>query len=566
MKKNIISVLSLAFFLAVTSCNFLESEPKDLTQDNYFNTEQEVNSFLGSVYSPLMQEHFYGNAFPLYVNGGDDLSFYQRSVPETSILCGNTNSNDSYVTRFWRTLYEGINRANLLLENLEKAPMSSASREQYRAEARFLRAFYYFNLVQGWGDVPFKTNSTQSPDNLSIPRTDKNQIYDFIISEMEAVIPNLKGASEYKFTGRVTPSAVQGILARVYLFRAGEHFRDSKMDSGKSPEYFAKAKEWALKVKDSGLHSLASDYRQVFVDLCSDQYNSTGARESIWEAEMAGNRGSVEQAAGRVGNTFGFGSTLDLSTDSEFKNETGTANPGYSYMFLFASTKLYELYETEGDKVRGDWNIAPYVFTATTTSPKRIKGKKFYFGKKPADLPTDDGFVYEEGTKSDENNKTRCAAKFRRECETVTPKNKNFTPNNFPILRYSDVLLMLAEAENELNGPTALAKECLNAVRNRAGLNDTDANDQTTFRAAIKRERAMELCFEGIRRYDLIRWGDYLGEMNSMSSRVQWDDAWGKNYKYAADYYKITPAYNYFPIPAAEMALNKDILFNNPGW
>lgn len=565
MKKNIISVLSLALMLTVSSCSFLDTEPKDLTQDNYFNTEQEISSFLGSVYSPLMQEHFYGNAFALYVNGGDDLSFYQRSVPETSILCGNTNSNDSYVTRFWRTLYEGINRANLLLENMDKAPMSSASREQYRSEARFLRAFYYFHLVQGWGDVPFKTTSTQSPENLSIPRTDKNKIYDFIISEMEEVIPNLKGANEYKYTGHVTPSAVQGILARVYLFRAGEHNRDGKND-GKSAEYFAKAKEWALKVKESGLHQLADNYQQVFIDLCSDQYNSTGARESIWEAEMAGSRATVEQAAGRIGNTFGFGANIDLSTDSEMKNETGIANPGYSYMFLFASTKLYEMYELEGDKERGDWNITPYLFTSTTTAPKRIKGKKYYFGKKPSDLPADDGYVYEEGTKSDENNKTRCMAKYRRECEAVTPKNKNFTPNNFPILRYSDVLLMLAEAENEVNGPTALANECINAVRNRAGLGNVTAADQSSFRDAIKKERAMELCFEGLRRYDLIRWGDYLGEMNSMSSRVQWDEAWGKSYKYATDYYKITPAYNYFPIPAAEMALNKEILFNNPGW
>lgn len=565
MKKNIISVLSMALLLTVSSCSFLETEPKDLTQDNYFNTEQEVSSFLGSVYSPLMQEHFYGNAFPLYVNGGDDLSFYQRSVPETSILCGNTNSNDSYVTRFWRTLYEGINRANLLLENMDKAPMSATSREQYRSEARFLRAFYYFHLVQGWGDVPFKTSSTQSPDNLSIPRTDKNKIYDFIIAEMEDVLPHLKGANEYKYTGHVTPSAVQGILARVYLFRAGEHYRDSKND-GKAAEYFAKAKEWALKVKESGLHQLADNYQQVFIDLCSDQYNSTGARESIWEAEMAGSRATVEQAAGRIGNTFGFGANIDLSTDSEVKNETGITNPGYSYMFLFASTKLYDMYEAEGDKERGDWNIAPFVYTTTTTSPKRIKGKKFFFGKKPADLPADDGFVYEEGTKSDENNRARCSAKFRREYETVTPKNKNFTPNNFPILRYADVLLMLAEAENEVNGPTALAKECINAVRNRAGLKDVEANDQAAFRDAIKKERAMELCFEGLRRYDLIRWGDYYGEMTSMASRVQWDESWGKNYKYATDYYKITPAYNYFPIPAAEMALNKEILFNNPGW
>jgi hypothetical protein len=104
---------------------------------------------------------------------------------------------------------------------------------------------------------------------------------------------------------------------------------------------------------------------------------------------------------------------------------------------------------------------------------------------------------------------SRNCAKWRREYELASPKNKNYTPTNFPILRYADVLLMHAEAENEVNGATAEALASLNLVRKRAGLTDTTIADQDGLRMEIRNERARELCFEGVRRHDLIRWGIY---------------------------------------------------------
>lgn len=88
------------------------------------------------------------------------------------------------MTAFWYALYSGINRANMFLENIDKVNGFDAGVKTVHRRARFLRAFYYFNLVECWGDVPFKTVSTQSVTNLNIPRTDKQEIYDFIVSEM----------------------------------------------------------------------------------------------------------------------------------------------------------------------------------------------------------------------------------------------------------------------------------------------------------------------------------------------------------------------------------------------
>jgi len=559
------------------SCSdFLDKTPHTLTPETYFNSESELQLFLTGVYSPLMQERFYGSDYPMSLAGGDDLSFYQRSTPVSGIICNNANSSNAAVTTFWRVLYDGINRANMLLENADKNPdIPQASRDRVKAEALYLRSFYYFNLIQGWGDVPVHLTSTQSVEGLNTARTPKQEIYDQIIKDIVAAIPNLRASNTLPHTGAVTQSAAQGILARIYLFRAGENFRDEAVglpltntdDSIKA--YFTHPRDWALQVKSSGVHDFVKPYKKVFADICMDKYNSTGVLESIWEAEIAGNRTNTpEQAAGRIGNVIGFGAANDYSTVDAYKDLKGMSNPGYSYKFIYASLKLFEMYESESDTARGDWNITPYEYTFASAAPKQVTGRQYYLGKLPAGLTTVEGFPCTVSSASVAANKVRCAAKYRRELEQVVPKNKNYTPINFPILRYSDILLMIAEAENEINtAPTNLAYDCLDAVRTRADIAPLTGSGLTKeqFREAIKKERAMEFCFEATRRWDLIRWGNFYNYMNEMESFVSRAE-WGSSFKYASAYYKVSKAYNYYPIPDMEMSVNKAITKNNPGW
>jgi hypothetical protein len=228
------------------------------------------------------------------------------------------------------------------------------------------------------------------------------------------------------------------------------------------------------------------------------------------------------------------------------------------------------MYEAEGDTARGNWNIADYEYTYNSAGNKEVTGRKYYYGKKPDGL-TISGFTIIEDTKNaSDANKTRCAAKYRREYEAITPKNKNWTPINFPVLRYSDILLMIAEADNELtSSPSNLAYECLDAVRVRANISPMTGNglSKNQFRDVLKNERAMEFCFEATRRWDLIRWGDYYTSMNAMEGLVN-DSQWGASYKYVLTngYYKVTKFYNYYPIPDMETAINNAITQNNPGW
>lgn len=578
-------ILSFAC-LSMVSCDFLDKEPTKLTPGVYFNNAGEAASFLTSIYAPIASQNFYGNEY-MYMVCGDDLSHYgggRNPQSAGAISCNNANSSSPQFSNLWQTLYAGIDRANTFLENIDDTPeISDKLRLQYKSEARFMRAYYYFTLVQGWGDVPFKTSSTNSVTGLDIPRTDKQKIYDFIATEISESANGLSSASELGYKpGRVSQSAAWGTLARVYLFRAGEHFRDkTSADDTAIQEYFKQASSYAQKVMGQG-HDLADNYWDVFIDICSNKYNSTGKNESIWEVEFAGDYTSEIRTEGRIGNLLGI-KCPDQSNDQSLLDKQ---DPGFGYAYFWSTPKLYELYVANADLKRMNWSIAPFEYIEAEKG-KGVSGRMFEFGKikEVKEQYWDVSYSYGEGNKDkktgdyekteieSENNYSRACGKYRREYELYgAKKNKNYTSLNVPLLRYSDVLLMVAEAENEVNGqPTTLAYKCLNQVRQRAGIATYNEGSlsKDAFRQAVKDERAMELCFEFTRRYDLIRWGEYVKEMNALAPRAlqganaNW--ATGPNYS-VYTFFQINDAYNYFPIPDSEMSVNKAITQNNPGW
>ena len=263
--------------------------------------------------------------------------------------------------------------------------------------------------------------------------------------------------------GRVSKSAVRGILARVYLKLAGWPINGGK------PMY-EKANYWAKQVNKDSKHQLNPDYKQIFINYASDVVEDT-YRESIWEAEFKGNRQDAHQGSGRIGNTIGI-SNGDSSLGSD----------GYSYGFISCTLNLWDLYnyldgdgivdegfeegsmnEREHPDVRRDWNIAPYRF-AKQSNGNYVKFAWGYKGMPNVDV---NGKVNEKNpTIAATQYVQRNAGKYRREYEKVLPRDKNQTPTNYPLLRYADVLLMIAESENEINnGPTQAACDAINAVR-----------------------------------------------------------------------------------------------------
>ena len=577
MKSIKTTIILLAALLSLGSCDFLDKEPTSATSDTYLKTETEATSFLKGIYAIITQQSYYGGNY-FYLVGGDDLEHYGgsgRAPLNGGLICNNATSSDSYVTSFWYTLYAGVNRANILLSQIEDIKdMKPANLKRYTAEARFLRAFYYFNLVECWGDVPFYTEPVLDVKNLQRAVTPRATIYDFICKEMEESAEDLPTASSLNYEpGRVSKSAAWGILARVYMFRAGEFHRMKVAENKEeTKKYFTEAGKFAKMVMTQG-HDLAPNYWDYFIDQCADRYNTT-ANESIWEAEFAGDGKGTLSTEGRVGNIIGI-QAPDLSSKTDY---VGSKDPGFGYAFFWSTPKLYELYTSNNDIKRMNWSIAPFRYTQSEKGGP-VDGREFEKGKL-AEVKKqywDQSFQYGETdskSKIGDREKTsatsmydRNCGKWRREYE-ADKKNKNLTAINFPILRYSDVLLMIAECENETHSqPTTEAYNCINEVRKRAGISKLPQNlDTEDFRQAVKDERAMELCFEMTRRFDLIRWGEYVQNMNALVSRAQTGYNWNLGPDNVFTYFNITEAYNYFPIPALEMSVNKLITKNNPGW
>ena len=150
MKTIKIALFSLMFTCGMTSCDFLEKEPYKIVPENYFKDVNEAQKFLTGIYANLAQGSFYGNNY-LTIAGGDDLTYYGGGTKRitSGLICNNATTSNAPITAFWANLYNGIERANMFLEQLDNVPgIKDEERNRYRAEARFLRAFYYFNLVQ----------------------------------------------------------------------------------------------------------------------------------------------------------------------------------------------------------------------------------------------------------------------------------------------------------------------------------------------------------------------------------------------------------------------------------
>jgi hypothetical protein len=517
-----IFLFALAAVVMLSSCKkFLDTKPEDgATAENYYNTEADLNRALNGVYNRLIDNfgRMYSRGLFSFLSLSDE-SFY-KSITINNLKVMDFDAANLDVGKLWEVLYQGIDRANLLLENVDKPKMDETKRGYIKGEALFLRAYYYFILVDNFGGVPLKLKSTPPYTEEYLPRAAVADVYAQIEADMKAAENLVSDISSYAYNERVTKTAVQAVLARVYLTMAGSPLYNTAK--------YNDALIYANKVVTSGKHALNADYKQIFINHSKDLYDT---KECLLEVGMYGNKlGNIDQA-GFVGIENGLESLND--------------EIGYSAGSIKVTAKLYNAYEAADQ--RRDWNIAPYKYAANGTKTNYTTAQ-----------------VYD-----------RTAGKWRREYESLTPKVRSYNSTNFPLMRYADVLLMKAEAENEVNGgPNATAYEAINMVRRRAygkPLNVPDATvdvpaglGKVAFFTYVQNERFRELCFEGLRKHDLIRWGTYVSTMNATGADIAATAPSG--YKYAGNAGLNTTSRNVlFPIPSTELTVNK-FMTQNPGW
>jgi len=482
--KKILNILFIALIaLSLFSCEkFLDLKPvsdgiavENLSSDSVlYKSASEAEAALAGVYGDFRNEYF---ELDYFVNGdaqSDDAYAGADNPANFQIDDYNIDATNLNVTRDWAYLYSTIGKANLVIDNVDAVTdtlLTSERKKGIKAEASFIRAFMYFQLVQLWGDVPLVLNSVRT-FNLQIlpllfpPRTPVDSVYAQIIKDLETALPDVPVTAVNK--NYVTKGAVNAVLAKVYATI--------------EPHDWNKVSQYCDALIINPNYSLLPEYDQLW-----DNAHENSV-ESIFEINYEGTSSS--------GN---WGVSMFIGMDWK--------------KFDIPSNDLVKAFDDEQDNIRKASSI---VFMDVTG--------KWSDSKWPQ---TNYPFI----------NKYRI------------PDSPS--PNNYIFIRLADILLLKAEALNEL-GDVSGAALFVNQIRTRVSLPNTTANTQDAMRLAIEKERRLELAFEGIRWYDLKRTGRAIEVINNAKGP---DGVTPLGYN-------LTPNRLVWPIPQAEMDKNSKLVQN----
>jgi hypothetical protein len=456
------------------SCKkYLEVEPvSSFGEDYVFNSVTNAKTALMGVYAALTGDQGYGIRISMYYPYDNDLMMGQGGTPypdneRRDIAHFNVNANNTQLAAPFNQLYAGVEKANICIYNIPKMDGYANSTELKRmhGEALTLRAVFYQELIRNWGDVPAQFLPSSVETDLFKAKMDRDTIYEQLLEDLGLAATLVPWRTQVNKDERITQGAIRGLRARIALYRGGYSLRRSKqMQRGSNHQiYYKIARDECTAIMQSNQHNLNPSYQSVFKDyLAGKQIEPNG--EVVWEVAMGGGTSALGDS--KLGYYCG-------PRANNNGNSALNILPNYFYMFDSTDT-------------RRDVVCAPYYIESTGTTITARTGRGL-------EVMTD--------------------GNFRRDWIpgglTIGPQ---YFGVNWPILRYSDVLLMFAEAENEINnGPTAEAKAAFEKVRLRAyggnaSLIGTTPSDYAGFFNAIVKERALELGAEGIRKYDLIRW------------------------------------------------------------
>lgn len=486
-----IGLLAMLSLFGATGCSdFLEeSDPSNFTEENYFTQPAHARSSVNAIYTPLrepMNSGFGGGAWmmPEFGTGlaGTDLG---QAVNSYFIKDLRNTSDNGYGQTYWTQYYKGIAGANLSLAKIPGITMDAAEMKKVLGEAYFLRAFYYFQLVQMFGNIPLVTAPVNlQSDQLRPAAATPEAVYNQIVEDLKAA--EASGLPMTENSGKVTLGAVKSLLAKVYLTMAGYPLQ-------KGAAYYDLAAKKAEEVIDSKAFKLFTTY--------DDLHNP--AKKNIEE------------------NIFMI----------QYKTQLIPSNWQVSIIPYNKNISAYSD-ETGGIYATGDF------VKSFEAGDLRAKEKQFFFTK----------FTNE----SDRNKVVDLGGYFiYKHFDNVAQTSSANSDLNWPVIRYADVLLMYAEASNEVGGPSAKAYEAVNAIRTRAELPALAGLTKDIFREAVWAERWHELCFENITWFDMAR----LRKAYNVTTK-KFENYVGAKFSYGPT---LTERELLFPIPTAEIRNNTNL-------
>jgi len=507
MKTKIIFFTVVAS-LIVSSCGESVLDRKsttNVTTDAYYKTVDELNSALTGTYAILQGTNLGGREyFFLHDLRSDDVASGggQLETARNQVLIGSLNATNSVMTSVWNGFYRLIHRANAIIENAPDATGDAGIKARIVAEARFLRAWAYYQLAAFWGDVPLYDTYAKGFEDVK-PRSPQDEVFTFVINELTSLQADLPVSYSGNDLGRATRGAALTLLGKVYIFKGD----------------YAYAKTQFEAVKGLG-YALVDNYFDNFKE--ETEYN----KESIFELSYTSS-----------GN-FNW----DADGNGTSVNESWIRSQEYSavgWRNLIPSDKLLNEYEANDPRLKDNFYFIGDTYgdpgAPTTLTAAKVQGnssnfhnvtQKISWKKYSVMYKLDPGGYYDK------------------------------IGINYRMYRYADVLLMLAECENEVGTPSN-AIDYMNQVRNRPSVSmpnyptaEFPCNSKAEIDRAIQHEREVELAGEEVRNFDILRWR----KNNKLQSEP-------------ISYFEANK-YELLPIPQDELNTNKNITQadQNPGY
>ncbi|WP_046370740.1 RagB/SusD family nutrient uptake outer membrane protein [Flavihumibacter petaseus] len=542
MKKSPIkSLLVVSVIMMGLSCKKLDLVPTNkFTDKNFWTTPEKASTVLSEAYSQMFDANyfFYNEALSdnAYNGRGDNAGV-------NSIAAGLADASLGRFKDEWNGHYTCIKTCNIFIENVGKVPgMNEDLRNRMIAEARFIRAYQYFQLYTWYGDVPLFDHDISVDEATSIVRSPRQEVLAFVLSELELAAAALPVNSAYaaEDRGRITRGAAQALKARALLYE------------GRWSDVVA-ATEPLINGMEYGTYSLFNQYEGVF--LPQNEYNAEVIFDLQFVPEVRTYNNFFDMAPLAVGARLNaLAPTQELVDDYIMLNGKGISESGSGYNEAnpytsrdprLTNTIVYNEYKWK--KPDGSTQT---IYTKPGSDPNNTKFDEYA----PGGVSSPTGYY------------------IRKYYDPTSINNFN-SGLNLILIRFADVLLMYAEAKNELGQMDEETwNKTIKALRLRAGFTETSATafdgalGQDQLQTVIRRERRTELAMEGLRIFDIRRWKTAEEVLNGWAHGAQFGEPTIDNGYIRANERSFDPNKHYlWPIPRDERNLNPN-LTQNTGW
>lgn len=549
--------LVIGLGLLTISCNkdYLNRFPQDSpSSETFLTNEEQLDMAVTGVYSVL-----YNNPsaaplpFAFAIDYSSDIAWERNTNALQLLGAGLADVNNAFTANYWDLLYVGVGRCNNILDKVSNLTgvVPEAKLSARIAEVRFMRAYFYFYLNELFGGVPLVTKVLPLSE-ANLPKSSKSEVNDFIMSELREIGGLLPSTNSAENTGRVTKGTALALLSRTALF-------NEKWDVAASA---------AKELIDSKVYELHADYGQLFT------YAGETSKEIIWATQynksLLKTQGIPSQYLSRLLGGFSNkipvqslvdsyesidGLNIDVSPLYDVNNPFNNRDPRLTQTIVLPQTRLLgTVFETHPDSLQTwDYSSGTPVRVANTDAINAFATFSGYLWRKYID----------ELDKADRANS---------ELNTI-------------LFRYAEVLLNYAEAKIEMNEIDNSVYEAINLIRKRPTVNMPEISggkSQAQMRSVVRKERKYELSGEGLRLFDIRRWGIAHQVMNgALLGRIR--DKWLSNAPSIDE--NGTPSYNnvankgemriienrifnkdrdyVWPIPRLETELNSNLIQNN---